>query len=889
MKSLLPALTLAAVIGAAVAAGAATLGTGDGLELRLDDRTGAVTALLADGKALPLVPGAAGALSYREFPGIDRSAPKVAVSFTFEEEGEAWVPAAPATTKEGEPIAVARRTDGGAGGSRGYVRLGEKERFGHGLRLKEPIPVEPGEDYEVSWQARVPAVSATYILYVRVLDFNGREVTEQTTPPVGWTWSPYSRTHYLTEIAASAPGAWERLSRTYRVPEGAARLDAALCLWRGDYADADSLQVTRTARVRWGAWTPALGRVTALPDGKGWRQSATSPDGTLRFEVDCAAGPGHLRADVRVGDARRPLGTRAMRVRYTLPVRVAGWTWEDDVLTARRVEPGRAYANAFHAAGHPVSRYPFTALHDEQVGLSLAAPMDVPRLQSFTADAGGYHTEVDLGLSPATEKLGPGQASFSLLLYRHDPAWGFRSAAERYYRIFPEAFANRTGRFGGWGWPIAPSAIPRVDDFGVAFLECGPLSDAEYRFCREKGILTFHYIEPRGVRQTHRGVREREKVPSWEQALAEVEAWAADRESAEKWMRAPRSTAARSVLNSLAHDADGRPAHVVDYWDVYSHWWITNPDPDLPAPNRSSLALDYEAGAYLEKVDGIYVDSVSLLNRENHRAEHFAAADLPLAFSTDTAEPVLAADLSMTEFLMGLAERLRAQGKYVMLNVFAPAHRFCAHLGDVSGCEIADLQADGDAMLQRVYAGRRPVTNLMQYRWSVFKRVPEMSREQVGAYLEQQMFYGFFPGFSTIGGGSDPGYAGMKRYFRSPEQYERDRDLFRRVLPVTRRLSEAGWEPVTHARAETPDVRIERFGRWEAQNIHFTVRNAGKEKRNALLRVAIGPMGVSKARAPQLAAVDLLSGRSLAVTSGDESAVIECPLGPGETVAVAIR
>ena len=49
-------------------------------------------------------------------------------------------------------------------------------------------------------------------------------------------------------------------------------------------------------------------------------------------------------------------------------------------------------------------------------------------------------------------------------------------------------------------------------------------------------------------------------------------------------------------------------------------------------------------------------------------------------------------------------------------------------------------------------------------------------------------------------------------YFTRSELYERDRDLFRKYVPLCKRVAEAGWEPITQARSTSEHVHVERFG-----------------------------------------------------------------------------
>jgi hypothetical protein len=79
-------------------------------------------------------------------------------------------------------------------------------------------------------------------------------------------------------------------------------------------------------------------------------------------------------------------------------------------------------------------------------------------------------------------------------------------------------------------------------------------------------------------------------------------------------------------------------------------------------------------------------------------------------------------------------------------------------------------------------------------------------------YIENQMFYGFYPAVSTIGGEEKIGYSGWRRYFDANKRYERDRGLFKSAIPVIRRLNRAGWQPETLMRANVAQVWIERYG-----------------------------------------------------------------------------
>jgi hypothetical protein len=70
-----------------------------------------------------------------------------------------------------------------------------------------------------------------------------------------------------------------------------------------------------------------------------------------------------------------------------------------------------------------------------------------------------------------------------------------------------------------------------------------------------------------------------------------------------------------------------------------------------------------------------------------------------------------------------------------------------------------------------------------------------------------------FPGFFSHN-------ASEGHYFTRPDLYNRDRELFKKYVPLCKLLSEAGWEPITRTHADDPGIVLERFG-----EKHLTVLN----------------------------------------------------------------
>ena len=158
---------------------------------------------------------------------------------------------------------------------------------------------------------------------------------------------------------------------------------------------------------------------------------------------------------------------------YRLPVDLQGGRWWNDTDECETIGPTGAHSRteALGAFG-PYSIYPWSAVEPRPpgVGLSLAVPMVPPRPFRLLAGAKeGLAAEFDFGLTPRCRAY-PSCADFRLALYGHDPTWGFRSATDRYYRIYPECFRTRVTRQGNWYYHDL-TKLPQPEDFGLAFDE----------------------------------------------------------------------------------------------------------------------------------------------------------------------------------------------------------------------------------------------------------------------------------------------------------------------------------------------------------------------------------------------------------------------------------
>jgi hypothetical protein len=226
-------------------------------------------------------------------------------------------------------------------------------------------------------------------------------------------------------------------------------------------------------------------------------------------------------------------------------------------------------------------------------------------------------------------------------------------------------------------------------------------------------------------------------------------------------------------------------------------------------------------------LDGEYVDSSEgyVTDELDFRREHFAAADTPLTFSLDTRQPAIFRGLIAFEYVRALAREMHGDGRWMMAN--STPWRLCwlAPMLDVLGTETNwhpgrwTPMSDADLLYRRAMSKGKPFCFLMNTRFEDFPA------ELVERYMKRSLAYGMFPSFFSHN-------ASEGHYFKRPELYERDRPLFRKYIPLCRRVAEAGWEPITQARSDDAQVYVERFG-----PRLLTVFNDSPQTRTASIRL----------------------------------------------------
>ena len=105
-----------------------------------------------------------------------------------------------------------------------------------------------------------------------------------------------------------------------------------------------------------------------------------------------------------------------------------------------------------------------------------------------------------------------------------------------------------------------------------------------------------------------------------------------------------------------------------------------------------------------------------------------------------------------------------------------------------------------------------------------------------------------------------------------------DRHLFKKYIPIIKRIAEAGWEPVTYAKTDNEALYTERYGPDENGNVYITVLNDSKEDQQGILKVTL-PVKM------QETLVDIVSQKEIKFDITDKGLSVELHLTPEQVMA----
>jgi hypothetical protein len=594
----------------------------DGLEFSLAE-SGAVSGVSIDGSEMPML-AVPGGFSFRELsstvsenlianPGFENVSGDVPLNWTL-------------VSRAGTVVYdVSEGYD-----SPGSIRIDVPgtDDMQSGYPKSDLIDAEPGTVYTFSAWGKSSGIDGSHSPAVRVveLDSDGGWITQHN-------------------LVFSRDSDWEEKKTTFVTSSNVGKLYVYANIWESYgtfWVDDVTLGTCGTGKI------PLESTVEKNYDGS-ITQYVTSSDIAFRFDYI----PGDRYIEVH-GDVQDLRGVdRAIQVQYVLPVDATGWQWGDYIRESRDIESGVRYENVYKIGeARTQNMYPFTFVGEDAQGLSLAVPMDVPRIYRIGYDtgAGGYSIEYDFGLANCTDKIGHGHANFTFIVYKVDePEWGFRAVANKYYELYPEFFVKRVENEGMWVVGIVPSYVVNVSDFGLmctkyvnSYSETGLMDANRY------GVYAMQYTEPWGWWRAFGG---NPTEPSYNEKVTvlindSVNGAGVWEGKSCTWQDVPVKEIASSVLKSSPHDQSGNYyLSAPGLWSDFGGNWLgnygqnypTNPDPDLPLPNRFNISYEYEIDPALNyQMDGGFIDhwefykNCTWCNTVAYNGTHSAKISMPM-------------------------------------------------------------------------------------------------------------------------------------------------------------------------------------------------------------------------------------------------------------------
>jgi hypothetical protein len=523
--------------------------------------------------------------------------------------------------------------------------------------------------------------------------------------------------------------------------------------------------------------------------------------------------------------------------------------------------------------------------------LSLAMPPTHPTRFLTGSDAAGAYVLLRIGLSQAA--AGPGRTPFRVILYRHDPKWGFRSSLARYYEFYradfftrrvrkigawtsqnpsklkhPELYAYHEAGFATWRHPAGTGSGVNVR-LTTEHLDEGPacFSLAQYEQLCDLALDRRHDIY--ALPYTIVGQRQLLQLPAlpqnYDEVLKVLDTWTASQPVL--FDGPPQAVCFRSaddlkaiIRNSTIHDAQHRLQWVARPYRGPTLTFPQNPSPSLYRDNDKPTIAKYTLDYYLPMmfksrfVDGCYVDSLGRWRSfHNYRTEHFKYATVPLTYAGNPPQPCLWNLASHAEYLWELGKRLHAQGKVFIANGVHPDRVMLGFACDVMGEEGTPTYNAGEGFCAlRVAAGPKP--------YCVLNATHKVSPRLWNSCL----YMGYLMSCNA-----DKGLADEAKY-----------------LPLIIRINEAGWQPVTYARAVPPAIGIERWG-GQGTNapLFFTVMNRSTEPVQAEVTVDLA----SLRRAGDARATLLLPEMPVTAEREGQQLVLQLELVPEQATAIQVE
>ncbi len=312
------------------------------------------------------------------------------------------------------------------------------------------------------------------------------------------------------------------------------------------------------------------------------------------------------------------------------------------------------------------------------------------------------------------------------------------------------------------------------------------------------------------------------------------------------------------VVGNAAPDIGNYSLHDF-YWD----YWIV-----------PSFESNEEIGA---KMDGLFIDNLGPLYVSDYREEHMHYNNVTLTYSKNSQKPVIYVPAVFTEYVSYVKRMLeqRYDRHIPLMGNLGIGYPLTMH-------QVGLLDAFMLESFIGVWGASNPDNEWLMKRYRVQVQTKTIhgadynasSSEVIEDYMKQCLFYAIFP-FNN-------------------GNWTRDQSLYTSYLPVVKRLSMAGWEPITYAypsvQTNSSPFRIERYGSFgnaygiktQKNEFYLTTRNMDREK-PFTTKVVVD--GAALGLPADILVYDLMTGQYLETRWDDNLMSFNVSLGPRDTKA----
>ena len=496
-------------------------------------------------------------------------------------------------------------------------------------------------------------------------------------------------------------------------------------------------------------------------------------------------------------------------------------------------------------------------------------------------------------------------ATVKFVTWNFDPTIGMRQVVNDYYKLYPDAFcdciAKRNGEHGIWWFlkDLSDNSISNIKDFGFKFHQQPPANEVIYDDYND--ILSMIYVAP------------------WELFIygADLPGWPepsyADVEQLVNNLYNNGDLTAIGIVNSGSKDSNGRYRYLTTApWSPTMIRFQCNPAPGI-RPNIYDASIPSEYNAYRSEWgdpslqtlltlpntwDGIMCDNVTNgylgLCAENtpidYDSTHFCKMNTPLTHDKNGVVGI-GLEMMIWEYFKGVSQDMNnlmdADGRLRIILANGSPPSFVACKLDVHGTEIVwDLNngwvpSSETVMLEhRMKAGRKPLIFLMNpYEHNIGPGSDWMNNAKTQKFFARCCAFGIMPSFGITDGGNSTGML----YFNNPVFFETlnpstipsnmtDRNLFQKYIPIIKKLSEAGWEPLRQATVNDNDVFLERFG-----SEYITVFNPTADTKNIVINYLPASINMTGKELVTGTDISWLNGKVSLTISPEQVAVLEIP------------